>query len=189
MKWITFYSEALRKNPSLKKFSVFIFLRKIIQWTQPRHTNNFILQNYIFHWIRIPQKASPLMLITSTTFFFDAVNNKRQQNKNKTLLYCYTSDSIPNFSCHKQASQTFRDMKLLQREEITCLQSHQANGKAKVVPSITTLLEPQITLGRKRFISTVSCFSTEALPQWFLRGIVISRNALWCLKATDTTTV
>lgn len=79
-------------------------------------------------------------------------------------------------------------MKLLQRGEITCLQSHQANGKAKVVPCIVTLLEPQNTLERKRFISTVSCFSTEAPPQGFLRGIVISRNALWCLKAPDTTT-
>lgn len=27
------------------------------------------------------------MLITSTTFFFDVVNNKRQLNKNKTLVY------------------------------------------------------------------------------------------------------
>lgn len=80
------------------------------------------------------------MLITSTTSFFDVVNNKRQLNKNKTLLYSYTSDSTPNFSCQKQPSQTFRDMKLLQREEITCLQSHQANGKAKVVPCIAALL-------------------------------------------------
>lgn len=125
------------------------------------------------------------MLITSATFFFDVVNNKRQLNKNKTLLYCYTS-SRPNFSCQKQASQTFRDMKLPQREEITRLQSHQANGRTKVVPCIA-LLEPQNTLGRKRYISTVSCFSTEAPPQGFLRGIVISRNALWCLKAPDTT--
>lgn len=107
------------------------------------------------------------MLITSATFFFEVVNNKRQLNKSKTLLYCYTS-STPNFSCQEQASQTFRDMKLPQREEITCLQSHQANGKTKVVPCIATLLEPQNTLERKRYISTVSCFSTEAPPQGFL---------------------
>lgn len=82
------------------------------------------------------------MLMTFTILFFYVVSNQRQLSKNKTLLSFIAMQAIPHpttFSCQIQATEIFRDIKLLQKEEMPSPQSHGANGKAKESSCVAAL--------------------------------------------------
>lgn len=86
----------LSEKPFLEKVLHLHFYPK--QFTELNLDSQIILfcKTVFFSEFSIPQKAFPPMLMTSTTFFFDVVNNKRQLNKNKTLLYFTATQVIPH---------------------------------------------------------------------------------------------
>lgn len=118
---------------------------------------NSFCKTIFFSELSIPQKAFPPILMTFTILFFHVVSNQRQLCKNKTLLYFIAMQAVPHpttFSCQIQATEIFRDMKFLQKEEMPSPQSHRANGKAKESSCVATIcLNHKVPLrGRDLFL-------------------------------------
>lgn len=142
------------------------------QFTELRQVPKFLSIQLFFSELTIPQKAFPPLLMESTIFFFDVANNKRRLSENKTLLYHYTSSSTPDhfFMLGTGSSGFQRPKGSPQRGNyLPTATRSQWQGKRDLL-HCNTLLEPQDTLERKRFISTVSWFAIEVPPQGLVRN-------------------